>query len=149
MKIKLQKIVGNLLDKLQKLYMHWTVMSKCLAVLKLKKILVNVYFSQQIFYRKQSLGVLFMLRLNLLEMTWILKPCLRSMGDPTAKAWHSYLPNPPNVLSYSNVTFRMCIVTKSFFIFFPSVEVLGILVGYIIICTSSNSVHVCHCIISG
>ena len=69
------------------------------------------------------------LRLNLLKMTFTLKPCLCSKGDPTAKAWHSYLPNWPNVLSCSSVTFRMCIVTMSFFNFFPPVEVLGMLVG--------------------
>ena len=88
------------------------------------------------------------LRLNLLKMTLILKPCLSSTkGDPTAKAWHSYLPNWPYVLSSSSVTFRMCIVTKSFFNFFPSVEdtveVLGKLAGYIINYTSSNSFLAC------
>ena len=33
-KIKLQKIVGNILDKLRKLYMDGTVIKKFLAVLK-------------------------------------------------------------------------------------------------------------------
>jgi len=87
------------------------------------------------------------LRLNLLPMTITLKPCLCTKGDPTAKAWHSYLPNWPYVLSCSSVTFRMCIVTKSFFNFFPSVEdtveVLGKLAGYIINYTSSNSFLAC------
>ena len=81
-------------------------------------------------------------QLNLLSMTFTLKPCLRSKADPTAKAWHSNLPNWPNVLSCSSVTFRMCIVTKSFFNFFPSVEdtveMLGKLEGYIINFKPSN-----------
>ena len=55
-KIKPQKIVGNLLYKLRKLYMNETFIYKFLAVLKKKKILGNVCFSEQIFYRKQSLG---------------------------------------------------------------------------------------------
>ena len=45
-KIKLQKIVGNLLIKLRKLYMNGTV----------QKILGKFCFSEQIFHRKQSLG---------------------------------------------------------------------------------------------
>ena len=52
-KIKLQKIVGNLLDELRKLYMNRTVIEKCLAI----EILGDICFSWQIFYRKQSLGV--------------------------------------------------------------------------------------------
>ena len=43
-------IVGNLLDKFQKLYM------KFVAVLEQWKILGNISFSEQIFYRKQLLG---------------------------------------------------------------------------------------------
>ena len=69
------------------------------------------------------------LRLNLLKMTFTEKPCLGAKGDPTAKAWHSNLPNWPYVPSCSSVTFRMCIVTMSFFNFFPPVEVLWMLVG--------------------
>ena len=42
-KIKIQKILGNLLDELRKLYMNGTVIYK-------------ICFSEQIFYRKQSLG---------------------------------------------------------------------------------------------
>ena len=55
-KIRLQKIVGNLSDKLQKLYMNGTVIEKFLAFLKLLKILGNFCFSEEIFHRKQSLG---------------------------------------------------------------------------------------------
>ena len=72
-KIKLQKIVGNLLDKLRKLYMNGTSIQKFLTgstwcktaqkvpsnrppLLVLQKILGNISFSEQIFYRKQSLG---------------------------------------------------------------------------------------------
>ena len=55
-KIKLQKIVGNLLDMLRKLYVNETVIQKFVAFLKLQKILGNFCFSEQIFYRKQSLG---------------------------------------------------------------------------------------------
>ena len=55
-KIKLQKIVGNLLDKLRKLYMNGMVIQKFLAFLKLQKIVGNYCFSEQIFHRKQSLG---------------------------------------------------------------------------------------------
>ena len=44
-KIKLQKIVRNLLDKLRKLYMHGTVSQKYLAFLKLQKILGSFCFS--------------------------------------------------------------------------------------------------------
>ena len=53
--IKLQKIVGNLLDKLRKLYLNGTVVQKFLVVLK-KKILGNICFFEQIIHRKQSLG---------------------------------------------------------------------------------------------
>ena len=55
-KIKLQKIVGNLLYKFRKLYMNGTVIRKFVAVLKQKKILGSICFFEQIFYRKQSLG---------------------------------------------------------------------------------------------
>ena len=55
-KIRLQKIVGNLSDKLRKLYMNGTVIEKFLAFPKLLKILGNFCFSEQIFHRKQSLG---------------------------------------------------------------------------------------------
>ena len=51
--IKLQKIVGNLLDKLRKLYLNGTVIP---AVLKQKKIKGNICFSEQIIHRKYSLG---------------------------------------------------------------------------------------------
>ena len=55
-KIRLQKIVAGLLEKLRKLYMNGTAIYKFLAVLKLQTILSNICFSEQIFYRKQSLG---------------------------------------------------------------------------------------------
>ena len=58
-KIKLQKIVGNLIARLddhQKLYMNGMVIQKILA--KWKKILGKICFSEQIFYRKQSLDAL-------------------------------------------------------------------------------------------
>ena len=55
-KIKLQTIVGNLLDKLRKLYMNGTVIQKFLTFLKLQKTLSNFCFSEQIFHRKPSLG---------------------------------------------------------------------------------------------
>ena len=55
-KIKLQKIVGNLLFKLRKLYMNGTAIQKSLVFLKPQKILGNVCFSEQIFHRKKSLG---------------------------------------------------------------------------------------------
>ena len=54
--IKLQKIVGNLFDKLRKLYLNGTVIYKFLADLKQEKILGNIYFSEQLISRKQSLG---------------------------------------------------------------------------------------------
>ena len=58
-KIKLQKIVGNLLarlDELRKLYMNGMVIWKFLA--KWKKILGKICVSEQLFYRKQSLDAL-------------------------------------------------------------------------------------------
>ena len=58
-KLKLQKIVGNLLarlDELRKLYMKGMVIQKFLA--KWKKILRKICFSEQIFYRKQLLDAL-------------------------------------------------------------------------------------------
>ena len=55
-RIKLQTIVGNLLDKLRKLYMNGTVIQKFLTFLKLQKTLSNFCFSEQIFHRKPSLG---------------------------------------------------------------------------------------------
>ena len=55
-RIKLQKIVGNLLDKLRKLYMNGTVIQKFSTFLKLQKTLSNFCFSEQIFHRKPSLG---------------------------------------------------------------------------------------------
>ena len=55
-RIKLQKILGNLLDKLRKLYMNGTVIQKFLTFLKLQKTLSNFCFSEQIFHRKPSLG---------------------------------------------------------------------------------------------
>ena len=54
--IKLQKIVGNLLDKLRKLYLKGTVIWEFLVVLKQKKILGYICLSEQIIHRKQSLG---------------------------------------------------------------------------------------------
>ena len=51
-KIKLQKIVGNLIDKLRKLYMNGTVIQEFLAFPKVQKILGNFCLSEQIFYRK-------------------------------------------------------------------------------------------------
>ena len=75
-KIKLQKIVDfahaipyvhthhfviswgiHIYDKLRKLYMNGTVILKVLAFLDLQNILGNFCFSEQIFHRKQSLGV--------------------------------------------------------------------------------------------
>ena len=47
------KLVGNLLEKLRKLYMSGTVIHKFLAVLKSEN---SICFSEQIFYRKQSSG---------------------------------------------------------------------------------------------
>ena len=58
-RIKLQTIVGNLLDKLRKLYMNGTVIQKFLTFLKLQKTLSNFCFSEQIFHRKPSLGSLY------------------------------------------------------------------------------------------
>ena len=55
-KIQLQKIVGNLLDKLRKLYMNGTVIFKFLAFLQAIENSKQFYFSEQIFHRKQSLG---------------------------------------------------------------------------------------------
>ena len=55
-KIKLQKMVGNLFDKLRKLDLNGTVIWKLLAFPKLSKILGKFCFSEQIFHRKQSLG---------------------------------------------------------------------------------------------
>ena len=55
-KIRLQKIVADLLEKLRKLYMNRIAIYKFLAVLKQYKILGNICFSEQTFYRKQSLG---------------------------------------------------------------------------------------------
>ena len=52
-KFLLQKILEI---SYEKLYINETVTQKFLAVLKLWKILGNFYFSEQIFYRKQSLG---------------------------------------------------------------------------------------------
>ena len=49
-------IVGNLLDKLRKLYINGTVIQKFLAFLKRWKILASFCFPEQIFYRKLSLG---------------------------------------------------------------------------------------------
>ena len=49
---ELEKIVGNLLDMLRKLYMNGTVVysRKFLAFLRLNKFLGNLCFSEQIFY---------------------------------------------------------------------------------------------------
>ena len=47
-KIKLQKIVRNLLDNLRKLYVHGTVIQKCLAFPNLQKILGSFCFSDLI-----------------------------------------------------------------------------------------------------
>ena len=55
LEIKLQKIVGGILDKLQTLHKDGTVVEKFLALLKQQKILGNIRLSEQIFYRKQSL----------------------------------------------------------------------------------------------
>ena len=46
----------DLLENRRKFYMNRTVIKKFLAVLKLWKIVGNICFSEQIFYRKQSLG---------------------------------------------------------------------------------------------
>ena len=50
------KIVGNVLVELRKLYMNGVIVKKFLAVLKKLNILGNICFSEQVFYRKQSLG---------------------------------------------------------------------------------------------
>ena len=47
-KIILQKILGNLLDKLRKSYRNGTVVKKLFTFLKLQKILGNLYSSEQI-----------------------------------------------------------------------------------------------------
>ena len=53
-KIKLKKIIGNLLGKLPKLWHGWNVHLEIFSdVLKQKKILASISFSEQIFYRKQ------------------------------------------------------------------------------------------------
>ena len=52
-KLKLGNFVGDLLDKLGKLFMDGTFIYKFLAVLKQKKVLGNICFSEQILYRKQ------------------------------------------------------------------------------------------------
>ena len=54
-KIKTQKIVGDILPS--KIVYEYMVIETFLAILKSKKILGNICFSEQIFYRKQSLGV--------------------------------------------------------------------------------------------
>ena len=46
-KIKLQKIVGNLLDKRREFYMNGTIIWKFLVVLKWYKILGNICLSEQ------------------------------------------------------------------------------------------------------
>ena len=51
-----EKMVGNFLDKLRKSNLNGTLVQKYLAVSKQQKILGNICFSEQIFYRKQSLG---------------------------------------------------------------------------------------------
>ena len=55
-KIKVQKNVGNLLDKLRKLYMNGTVIQNFLAFLNLQKVLGIFCSSEEIFNRKWSLG---------------------------------------------------------------------------------------------
>ena len=50
-KNKLYKILGDLLDKLRKLYMNEAIIKKFLALVMLKKILGNFCFSEQIFYK--------------------------------------------------------------------------------------------------
>ena len=47
-KIILQKILGNLLDKLRKSYRNGTVVKKLFTFLKPQKILGNLYSSEQI-----------------------------------------------------------------------------------------------------
>ena len=73
--------------------------------------------------KKETFGPTLLLEMpiyNLLAMTLTLNPCLLSTGSPTAKAWHSYLPSVPKELSSLSETFRISIVTKSFFNFLPS-----------------------------
>ena len=55
-KIKLQKIVGNLLIKLRKLYMNGTVAWKFLAFLKLQKILRQFLLLRTDFSQKTVVG---------------------------------------------------------------------------------------------
>ena len=56
MKIKLQKIVGNLLDyKLRKLYMNETITYKFFRHSQVIENPRQYFFSEQIFYVKQSL----------------------------------------------------------------------------------------------
>ena len=52
-KLNLRNFVRNVLDKLGKLYMDGTFIYKFLAVLKQKKVLGNICFFEQLFYRKQ------------------------------------------------------------------------------------------------
>ena len=52
-KLNLGNFVGDLLDKLGKLFMDGTFIYKFLAVLRQKKVLGNICFSEQILYRKQ------------------------------------------------------------------------------------------------
>ena len=56
-KIKLYKIIGNLLDEVQTLYMHER--NGLLELFSRPQVIENIgniSFSEQIFYRKQSLG---------------------------------------------------------------------------------------------
>ena len=53
--VQLQKILGNLLDKLRLLYMPQRSSRKILAFLKLQKILGNLWFSERIFSEKTYL----------------------------------------------------------------------------------------------
>ena len=55
-KIKLQKILADFLETIRKWYMNGKVIQKILAVLKWQKILDNIWFFEQIFYRKKSLS---------------------------------------------------------------------------------------------
>ena len=48
-KNELYKILGDLIDKLRKLYMNETIIYKFLAFVRLKKTLGNFCFSEQIF----------------------------------------------------------------------------------------------------
>ena len=66
-KIKLYKIVGNLLDKLRKLWMNGVVIKKFLAFLQLQKILGNFLFFRADILQKIVGGCPW--------FYWLMRPC--------------------------------------------------------------------------